>query len=96
VNRSVESAIAASGYYGRDIDTQRARLRSRGEIHERIEKGQLLAGSPETVLKQVIRIRDEIGAGMLDLTLGAPHLVEKTARSIEMFGTRVLPRMREL
>jgi alkanesulfonate monooxygenase SsuD/methylene tetrahydromethanopterin reductase-like flavin-dependent oxidoreductase (luciferase family) len=95
-NKAIESAVAGSGYYGRDIETQRARLQSRGEITERIERGQLLAGSPETVLKQIIRVRDEIGAGMLDLSLGAATLGDKTLRSIEMFGTKVLPRMREL
>jgi alkanesulfonate monooxygenase SsuD/methylene tetrahydromethanopterin reductase-like flavin-dependent oxidoreductase (luciferase family) len=95
-NKAIESAVAGSGYYGRDIETQRARLQSRGEIHERIENGQLLAGSPETILKQIIRVRDEIGAGMLDLSLGAATLGDKTLRSIEMFGTKVLPRMREL
>jgi alkanesulfonate monooxygenase SsuD/methylene tetrahydromethanopterin reductase-like flavin-dependent oxidoreductase (luciferase family) len=95
-NRAIEAAVAGSGYYGRDIDTQRARLQSRGEIQERIEKGQLLAGSPETILKQAVRVQKEIGAGMLDLTLGAPHLGDITRRSIEMFGTKVLPRLRDL
>ena len=95
-NKALEAAVAESGYYGRDKETQRARLQSRGEIEERIHKGQLLAGSPKTVLKQITRIRDEIGAGMLDLSLGAATLGEKTMRSIEMFGTEVLPRMRAL
>ncbi|HXP75070.1 MAG TPA: LLM class flavin-dependent oxidoreductase [Stellaceae bacterium] len=94
-NKAVESAVAASGYYGRDIETQRARLQSRGEVASRIEKGQVLVGTPETVLKQVKRIRDELGAGVLDLSLAA-QLGDKTLRSIELFGTKVLPRMHEL
>ena len=95
-NKAIESAVAGSGYYGRDIETQRARLQSRGEIGERIENGQLLAGSPETVLKQIVRVRDTIGAGMLDLTLGAATLGDRTLRSIEMFGEKVLPKMHAL
>ena len=95
-NKSLEAAVAGSGYYGRDIETQRARLNSRGLVEERIQNGQLLAGSVETVLKQVKRIRDNIGAGMLDLSLGIPTMGAITNRSIEMFGTQVLPRMREL
>ena len=94
-NRSVESAVAQSGFYGRDIDTQRGRLQSRGEIASRIEKGQVLVGTPETILKQIKRIRDELGCGVLDLSLGA-QLGEKTLRSIELFGEKVLPRMHEL
>jgi alkanesulfonate monooxygenase SsuD/methylene tetrahydromethanopterin reductase-like flavin-dependent oxidoreductase (luciferase family) len=94
-NRAVERAVAESGYYGRDIDTQRARLQSRGEVLSRIEKGQVLVGCPETVLKQVKRIRDAIGAGIIDVTV-ASQLGDKALRSIELFGTKVLPRMREL
>lgn len=95
-NKAIAEAMVGSGYYGRDIETQRARLLSRGEIRDRIENGQLLAGSPETVLKQIVRVRDAIGAGILDLSLGAATLGDKTMRSIEMFGEKVLPRMREL
>ncbi len=94
-NRAVEHAVAGSGYYGRDIDTQRARLQSRGELASRIEKGQVLVGSPETVLKQIKRIRDAIGAGIIDVTI-ASQLGDKAMSSIELFGTKVLPRMREL
>jgi alkanesulfonate monooxygenase SsuD/methylene tetrahydromethanopterin reductase-like flavin-dependent oxidoreductase (luciferase family) len=94
-NRAVEREVAMSGYYGRDIETQRARLQSRGEVMSRIEKGQVLVGSPETVLKQIQRIRDAIGAGVIDVTV-ASQLGDKAMRSIELFGTKVLPRMREL
>jgi hypothetical protein len=46
-------------------------------------------------LEQVRRIRDELGAGVLDLVVGA-QLGERTLRSIELFGKKVLPRLREL
>lgn len=94
-NKAVEKAVAGSGYYGRDIETQRARLMSRGELLSRIDKGQVIVGSAETAIKQIKRIRDELGAGILDLSLGA-QMGDKTLRSIELFGTRVLPRMHEL
>jgi alkanesulfonate monooxygenase SsuD/methylene tetrahydromethanopterin reductase-like flavin-dependent oxidoreductase (luciferase family) len=94
-NKTVEQAAAESGYYGRDIETQRGRLHSRGQLKERIETGQILIGGPDTVLKQVTRIRDQLGAGVLDLVIAA-QLGDKTKRSIELFGTKVLPRMHEL
>jgi alkanesulfonate monooxygenase SsuD/methylene tetrahydromethanopterin reductase-like flavin-dependent oxidoreductase (luciferase family) len=94
-NRAVEQAVAGSGYYGRDIETQRARLQSRGAVLERIEKGQIIVGSPETALKQIKRIRDELGAGILDLAV-ASQLGDKVMSAIELFGTKVLPRMHEL
>ena len=55
----------------------------------------MIVGGPETVLAQVRRIRDELGAGVLDLVVGA-QLGERTLHSIELFGAKVLPRMREL
>ncbi len=94
-NRAVERAVAGSGYYGRDIETQRERLQSRGEVVSRIEKGQVLVGSPDTVLKQIKRIRDEIGAGIIDVTVAAQR-GGKARSAGELFGTKVLPRMREL
>ena len=94
-NKAVEQAAAEAGYYGRDVEGQRARLQSRGAIMDRIDRGQLLVGSPETVIKQIARIRDILGAGVLDLVV-ASQLGDKTMDAIEMFGRKVLPRMHEL
>ena len=82
-----------SGYYGTDIVGQRQR-NARRDLAERIELGQVIVGSPDTVLEQVARIRDELGAGILDLVVGV-QLGERTMHSIELFGSNVLPRMRE-
>lgn len=94
-NKAVEAEAARAGYYGRDAETQRGRLQSRGELMDRIDRGQLLVGTPETVLKQIRRVQDELGAGVLDLVV-ASQLGDKTMKSIELFGTKVLPRMHEL
>ena len=92
-NKEVMEALRASGYYGTDVEGQTQRS-ARRELAERIELGQVIVGSPETALKQVRRIRDELGAGIIDLVVGA-QLGERTMRSIELFGSKVLPRMRE-
>jgi alkanesulfonate monooxygenase SsuD/methylene tetrahydromethanopterin reductase-like flavin-dependent oxidoreductase (luciferase family) len=63
-------------------------------LAERIELGQIVVGSPETALKQVRRIHDELGAGIIDLVVGV-QLGDRTMRSIELFGSKVLPRMHE-
>lgn len=99
-NPNVDDAAARAGYYGRDTEVQRARLQRR-TLQERIELGQLVAGSPETVLEQVRSIREEVGAGILEVIFqpGSPYqpmVREKTLKAIELFGTKVLPRMREL
>lgn len=91
-NRGLESAIAETGYYGRDADMQRQRLMPRS-LQERIDQGQILLGGPDTVLKQIECIKRELGAGVLDLTV-AHQMGAKTLRSIELLGEKVLPRIR--
>jgi alkanesulfonate monooxygenase SsuD/methylene tetrahydromethanopterin reductase-like flavin-dependent oxidoreductase (luciferase family) len=93
-NEAISAAVQESGYYGADLGGQRQR-NARRELGERIELGQVIVGGPDTVLAQVRRIRDELGAGILDLVVGV-QLGERTMRSIELFGSKVLPQVREL
>ena len=91
-NKALDEAAAQAGYYGRDIRGQRARLAGGGPLHDRVELGMLLCGSPDSVVEQVERIRDEVGAGILDLVFPVPGR-EKALAAIELFGTRVRPRI---
>jgi hypothetical protein len=90
-NKGIAEGVLQSGYYGGDAVAQRQRT-SRRELADRIALGQVIVGGPDTVLEQVRRIRDELGAGVLDLVVGA-QLGERTLHSIELFGANVLPRM---
>jgi alkanesulfonate monooxygenase SsuD/methylene tetrahydromethanopterin reductase-like flavin-dependent oxidoreductase (luciferase family) len=72
-----------------------------GEARAPIVTGALpttFIGSPDTVVDQVRRCRDEIGAGVLDLSLVPPGSGDSRllTRSLELFGTKVLPRIREI
>jgi alkanesulfonate monooxygenase SsuD/methylene tetrahydromethanopterin reductase-like flavin-dependent oxidoreductase (luciferase family) len=82
------------GYYGRDAENQRGRIRAGGSVEERIENGQILCGNPDQILRQAQRLRDELGAGILDLIF--PGSRETVAQSIELFGREVLPRLHEI
>ncbi len=93
-NLSVDDAVARSGYYGRDIENQRGRVRLGGELEQRIENAQILCGSPDSILRQAKRLQDEVGAGILDLIF--PGNRETSLRSIELFGEKVLPRLHEV
>ncbi|TMQ27287.1 MAG: LLM class flavin-dependent oxidoreductase [Candidatus Rokuibacteriota bacterium] len=55
-------------------------------------------GSPDTVVEQVKRCRDVVGAGVLDLSLHPPGAgdLEPLMRALELFGGKVLPRIRDL
>jgi alkanesulfonate monooxygenase SsuD/methylene tetrahydromethanopterin reductase-like flavin-dependent oxidoreductase (luciferase family) len=92
-NASITAAMRDTAYYGRD-EAQVTRTATR-TLQDRIQSGQILVGSPDTIIRQIERIRKEIGAGILDCPLAA-QLGDKTLRSIELFGTKVLPRIREL
>lgn len=92
-NRAVESAGAQAGYFGRDGDKQRARMANHS-LKERVELGQLLLGGPETVVKQIERLKREIGAGTLDIAM-LPQPRDKARRAIELLGTKILPELRK-
>jgi alkanesulfonate monooxygenase SsuD/methylene tetrahydromethanopterin reductase-like flavin-dependent oxidoreductase (luciferase family) len=93
-NRALDDAVAGLGYYGRDIENQRGRLQIH-DFNERVELGQLLVGSPSTVVRQICTIRDKLGCGILDLIF-QPTGRDKTLKAIELFGTKVLPQIRDL
>jgi alkanesulfonate monooxygenase SsuD/methylene tetrahydromethanopterin reductase-like flavin-dependent oxidoreductase (luciferase family) len=93
-NMAVDNGAANAGYYGRDAETQRARLEAH-DLKERLELGQLACGGPDTVFSQIKAIHDELGAGIAELIF-VPLGRDKTLKSLELFGTRVMPRLQEL
>jgi len=64
-------------------------------LKESIDVGQVALGSPDTVARQVERIGRDLGAGIIDFTI-AHDMGDKTLHAIELLGTKVLPRMREM
>jgi alkanesulfonate monooxygenase SsuD/methylene tetrahydromethanopterin reductase-like flavin-dependent oxidoreductase (luciferase family) len=55
-------------------------------------------GGPDTVVKQIKRCRDESGAGVIDLMFQIPGSGDLSflMRSLELFGEKVLPHIREV
>jgi alkanesulfonate monooxygenase SsuD/methylene tetrahydromethanopterin reductase-like flavin-dependent oxidoreductase (luciferase family) len=95
VDRRVMAAIAETGYHGRDVANQAGRVLGSHTLRDRIELGQILAGSPETVVSQIHAIKQELGCGILDLNFH-PAGRDKALHAIELFGTKVLPQIRGL
>jgi alkanesulfonate monooxygenase SsuD/methylene tetrahydromethanopterin reductase-like flavin-dependent oxidoreductase (luciferase family) len=90
-------AVAASGYYGSDVQTQATRGDRPLSVQERIELGYLFCGTPDTVFEQLCRTRDQIGCGVLELGFQTNRLPQNLSmRSLELFGGEVLPRLQEL
>ena len=72
-----------------------------GEARAPITIGALpttFVGSPDTVVEQVRRCREVVGAGVLDLSLHPPGSgdLEALMRALELFGKKVLPRIRDI
>ena len=70
---------------------------TRAEFEREIEAGSLYVGSPETVARKIAATVRALGAARFDLkyshgTLGHDRML----RSIELYGRRVIPRVREL
>jgi alkanesulfonate monooxygenase SsuD/methylene tetrahydromethanopterin reductase-like flavin-dependent oxidoreductase (luciferase family) len=93
-NKAVDEGAASAGYYGRDTVTQRARLEPH-DLKERLELGQLACGGPDSVFSQLRAVHHELGAGIVELIF-VPLGRDKTLKAIELFGSKVLPRLREL
>ncbi len=55
-------------------------------------------GSPSTVIEQIKRCRKESGAGVIDLMFQIPGSADMSflMRSLELFGNRVLPHIRDI
>ena len=55
-------------------------------------------GGPDRIVEQIRQAREEIGAGVLDLSLADPGTVGTDAmmESLDLFGRKVLPRIREI
>ena len=62
-----------------------------------IGEGALYIGSPETVANKIVTNLELPGASRLDLKFGMPGLThDQVMTTIELYGTQVIPRVREL
>lgn len=75
------------------------RLARRGAatLDEAIDRGTILCGSPETVVKQIKRIAGELHHGVFNFTVKVGTMPDAVVRrGMELFRDRVLPQVRDL
>ena len=102
VQRRAQSIVLQQTRYYKDeklAETFTKRLQKvRGtSVDEAIERGMLLCGSPESVVKQIKRLNKELGNGMLQMTMKVGNIPNDVVRKgMELFKTRVLPEVRDL
>lgn len=62
-----------------------------------VENGSFYIGSPETVAQKMARVIKEMGVQRFDLVYGmGGQLQKERMQTIELFGTQVIPRVKEL
>lgn len=70
---------------------------SRAEFDQEVQHGSLYVGSPETVAVRIADVARVLGLARFGLKYSAGTLAHDVMlRSIELYGTRVMPRVREL
>ena len=70
---------------------------TREQFNFEIEKGSLYVGSPETVARKIAHAMKVLDVTRFDMVYGqGPQLASARLRSIELYGTEVIPRVREL
>lgn len=69
----------------------------RAEFDAEVEHGSLYIGSPETVARKIARAVKALGVGRFDLiyTVGAQSVGART-RAVELYGSKVVPMVRDL
>lgn len=70
---------------------------TRQQFDYEVEQGSLYVGSPETVAQKIARAIQKLGVKRFDMVYGGGH-IPASARltSIELYATKVIPRVREL
>jgi len=70
---------------------------ARAVFEREVEHGALHVGAPDTVARKIARTATTLGLGRFDLKYSAGTLAhDKLMRCIELYGTRVIPTVREL
>jgi len=70
---------------------------TREQFDYEIEHGSLYVGSPETVAKKIARAMKVLDVTRFDMVYGqGPQKASARLRSIELYATKVIPRVREL
>ena len=70
---------------------------SRADFDQEADRGSLYCGSPETVARRIAATAKTLGIARFDLKYSAgPLSHEKLMHSIELYGSRVIPLVREI
>lgn len=79
-------------YFMKRLQTLKGR-----SIKEQIEAGSILCGSPQTVVKQIKRLRQHLGAGHININMKIGNMPDTAViKGMDLFRDKVLPEVRAL
>lgn len=82
-----EGNANAGEYFVKRLQTLKER-----SIKEQIEAGTILCGSPQSVVRQIKRLRDHLGAGHINMNMKIGTMPDEVVwKSMELFRDKVLP-----
>ena len=80
----------------RDFFVKRLATLKARTLEEQIDAGSVICGSPETVIKQIKRLRDVLGAGHININMKVGNVSNAAVkRSMELFRDKVAPALRD-
>ncbi|NQE63622.1 LLM class flavin-dependent oxidoreductase [Caulobacter sp. RHG1] len=94
--------VLQAGYFsaqkaGASYDNRLDKVTAKKTVQEMIDAGSIICGSPESVVKQIKRFRDELGAGRLNMSMQIGDLpIPVVRKGMDLFRDRVLPQVRDL
>lgn len=93
--------VALAGFFRERDAKLTQRFRDMGKQHKptlegAIEMGTVICGGPATVVKQIARLRNEIGCGVINLIFDRTCPPEQKVPAIRLFAKEVMPEAREL
>ena len=96
-----ELVVGGSRYYRSAEVAERRMARRRGlreiSIEERIERGNILCGSPDTVLRQLERVVRTLGVGIVQTNFKIGNVPNDAVfEALRLFGREVIPHARHL
>ena len=66
-------------------------------IEERIDKGMVLCGTPDMVVDQIKRMKQELGHGVMNINMKIGNIPDETVRhSMKLWGDHVMPHVRNV
>ncbi len=93
--------LQQSRYYtgadiGENFQKRLATLRAR-TVQEQIDAGSIICGGPDSVVRQIRRLKDELGCGIINLTMKVGNMPDSVvSRGMTLFRERVAPQVAAL